>query len=725
MQGYPAGSPQFDLTKALDASQVMVCDLGGVIYWWSGGLEMLYGWTASEAVGRISHELLGAEYPMPREEIETELLRTGYWTGEVKYRRQDGGSIWVTTHWTLQRDASGTPGMVVKTSSDITRRKHIEEELKLSERRFRALVESNPLPVSEVRYGGRVLRANKAFLDLVGITREEFEHHGLDVSEVTPREWMRAIEPALAEAFEARSPILYEKEYLRRDGTRIPVAVGLCWSNMAAGEALAFVMDLTEQKRTEQALRQSEQRFRLVVESAPSGMLMVDEHGIIVLVNSQVERIFQYSREEMIGQTVDFLIPESYRPRHAAQQDNYFRAPRARRMGTGPELFARRKDGTEFAVEIGLTPIETPDGPMVLSAIVDITDRVQAAQALRESEERFRTLVETIPGIVFTADAAGNNTFSNPESEKYTGVPAEELRGDGWLEVVHPDDRERARAAWNAGAQTGCAYDVEYRFLRADGVYRWQLGRVVPLRTAQGHVNGWMGICTDIDDQKRVASQLETLVRERTSALEAALAEKTVLLKEVHHRVKNNLAIISSLLRMQARNTTDAGATHGLEDSHRRVQAMARVHEHLYGTEQLDRINFAEYLRQLAEELYSSMVPETRPIRLRVDTDPIELALDRAIPCGLIVNELLSNAFKHAFPAGRTGEVRVGLARAKEALGVLEVRDDGIGIPSEVDWKRPQSLGMRIIQVLAKQMDGTIELESDGGTVFRLTFPLG
>jgi PAS domain S-box-containing protein len=219
----------------------------------------------------------------------------------------------------------------------------------------------------------------------------------------------------------------------------------------------------------------------------------------------------------------------------------------------------------------------------------------------------------------------------------------------------------------------------------------------------------------------------EDLLRTANQQLASALTQKTVLLKEVHHRVKNSLAVVSSLLGMKADATEIPEAKEALEDSRRRVHSIALIHEQLYGSETFDRIDFREYARQLAGELHSSFVSEPERIALRLDVAPIEMGVHRAIPLALILNELVSNAFKHAFPGGRRGEVVVSLR--KPAPGDLEfaVEDNGIGSPPGLAERNPDSLGLKIVGILSRQLEGSIQQQSGAGagTRFVLRFPAG
>jgi two-component sensor histidine kinase len=204
--------------------------------------------------------------------------------------------------------------------------------------------------------------------------------------------------------------------------------------------------------------------------------------------------------------------------------------------------------------------------------------------------------------------------------------------------------------------------------------------------------------------------------------IKASLREKEVLLQEVHHRVKNNLQVISSLLNLQANAVEGTRALDVLRDSQDRVRSMALVHEKLYQSSDLSQIDFADYTRSLTRALLSSYKAQKRGISLHTNTGDVSLSIDAAIPCGLILSELVSNALKHAFPDGRRGSIVVGLWE-RNGMTVLTVRDDGIGMPAEIDMLRSESLGLQLVSTLVTQLDGALAVERERGTMFTVKFP--
>ena len=226
-------------------------------------------------------------------------------------------------------------------------------------------------------------------------------------------------------------------------------------------------------------------------------------------------------------------------------------------------------------------------------------------------------------------------------------------------------------------------------------------------------------------DGKTVYTVIMRDVTERAETeerLKSSLHEKEALLKEIHHRVKNNLQVISSLLALQARSVTDETTKKKFHESRDRIHSMALLHESLYQSDNLAWIDFPEYIKQLADHLFRSYGVTAERVRLRTDLDRLFLNMDTAVPCGLIINELISNSLKYAFPEGRSGEVHLELREKQDRTAQLIVEDDGVGLTPGFDWVNARSLGLRLVRTLAQQLDGTLEVGSGPGTSFQLTF---
>jgi len=447
------------------------------------------------------------------------------------------------------------------------------------------------------------------------------------------------------------------------------------------------------------------------------------------MVNAQTERLFGYARQALLGQTIEKLVPERFRHAHPGLRTAFFAGPTARPMGAGRDLFGLQRDGREFPIEIGLNPIETDEGPMVLAAIVDISDRADAARALAHSEAEFRASFEGAAVGKLLADPTDRRILRlNSALARMLGREPEALIGRTTAAFTFPDDLA-ADAADFARLITGQDQSAvrEMRWLRRDGTPFW-----VRVSTAVAHATG-DGVRTivvrtveDIDTRFRAEAalrdakqELERVVAQRTEAL----AQRDLLLREVYHRVKNNLQLVDSLLMMQGRKIDDPQAKQALTAVRGRIAALALVHQQLMGSSDLKTFDVVPFLDELSRNILEG--GGTAGVNISVDACTLDVGLDFAVPLGLLVTELVTNSLKHAFPHG-TGTISVSLRNDDAGKLVLIVADDGVGPPADAPAERPGSgLGSRIIRNLVGQLDGTISVRNDRGmtTEIHLAMP--
>lgn len=343
-----------------------------------------------------------------------------------------------------------------------------------------------------------------------------------------------------------------------------------------------------------------------------------------------------------------------------------------------------------------------------------------------ELETRFRTMADHAPVLLWMAGTDGLCNFFNQRWLDFTGRKLEEEVGSGWAGGVHPEDFQRCMSTYLESFVARRSFSMEYRLRRHDGTYRWVYDQGAPRFEQDGNFAGYIGSCTDVTEQRlardalgQLTLELEDRVRERT----AIAAEREVLLREVHHRVKNDLQLISSLLSMQARRLSDPDSVLALAECQSRVQTIALIHEYMYQSENLARLPLSRNIRGLAANLLRVVGPPERAIHLEVDVEEgLELPVDRAIPCGLILNELMTNALKHAFPEGRPGTLRITLRREPPDRVALAVSDDGVGLPEGEHGATNGSLGWRLVKSFAEQLGAELRVSSDAGTRVEVVF---
>ena len=463
--------------------------------------------------------------------------------------------------------------------------------------------------------------------------------------------------------------------------------------------------------------------YRVVIDVSPTCMLMVDAGGAIVLANDALLALFGYRRNELIGMQVDALLPTQLASGHRALREQFLAKPRARLMGEGLELYGRRKDGTDVPIEVGLKPVETPGtttARFVLCSVVDVTARKRAADQLRLA-------IEASPAGMLLVQPDGKIVLVNAEVERMFGYRRDAIIGKS-VDMLVPDAVRGGHAALRKAYTESPGVRAMGRGRDLAGV-RFD-GSLVPIEVGLNPVQtegGSFVLCSivDITERRRADALRDSLLAEvekRNSELEAALRDREVLLQEVHHRVKNNLQVITSLLSIQMRRLDPGHARDQLEHASSRIGTISLVHELLHRAKDTATVHVAPYVRALVDNVISAN-SASEQVAVRVDVDPVALPIEKAIPIGLVVNELVTNAFKYAF-ANRRGELAISLTSLPDDLLRLVVRDDGPGLPSAVDPQAGSSVGMQIVRSLSNQLRGKLDLERNPGVTWALTFPL-
>ncbi|MBI2947191.1 MAG: PAS domain S-box protein [Verrucomicrobia bacterium] len=341
-----------------------------------------------------------------------------------------------------------------------------------------------------------------------------------------------------------------------------------------------------------------------------------------------------------------------------------------------------------------------------------LAEHTRTIVALRESEERFRSAFDYAAIGMALVATSGKWMKVNRTLCEIVGYAEGDFRSLYFHSLTHPDDvaDHQARLRGLLAGESG-AFQMEARFLHRSGSVVWVFLSVSLLRDGKGKPLYFIAQIQNITERKRADEQVKSSLR-----------EKEVLLKEIHHRVKNNLQVISSLLRLQSGYVKDEAAKELFRESQNRVRSMALIHQKLYQSQDLARIDFNEYLLSLLAMLFRSYGAHAGTINLETHVDPVFLDIDTAIPVGLLVNELASNSLKYAFPENRCGTIRIDFRAVGHDEFVLALRDDGIGLPGDFDLDKVLTLGLRLVKILTSQLGGTLTFHRNGGTGFTVTF---
>ncbi len=465
--------------------------------------------------------------------------------------------------------------------------------------------------------------------------------------------------------------------------------------------------DITPRRKMEIALRESEEKYRAIVENTHDAIYIYQD-DTFVYGNTRFCELSGYSLDEIMQKTFMDLV-------HPGDRERVIDIARRRARGDDiPSSYEARiiiKDGSVKHFEFNPTVIEYNGKYAVLGAASDITRRKQTEQALKESEEKYRSIFNNVQDVFYRTDLEGIITEISPSIFRESGYTREELIGRP-VHMVY-EKKEDRNILLNEIIQKGEVFDYDLRLRGKDGTLIYTSANAHLLFNDEGRPVG-------------VEGSLRNVTGRRTAedALKKSLKEKEVLLREIHHRVKNNFQIISSLLNLQTRGVQDEGILQQFNEIKSRIRSMSLIHEKLYQSKEISLIDFASYIGTISKELFRNYYTGSAHPEFIIETDPVLLTIDQAIPCGLIINELLTNTFKYAFPPHWEGKpvIRLALRLSDGEKVLLSVSDNGVGIPSHIDHRTTSSLGLSLITMLTAQIGGEIRIDRAAGTSAIITF---
>ncbi|MEG4107874.1 PAS domain S-box protein [Microcoleus sp. S13_C5] len=710
----------------LASDGIIIRDMDDRIIYWNQGAEKLYGWTKAEVVGEYIHTFLETVFPKPLETLMAEFLQQGNWEGELQHTTRDGRHIIVASRWTLQRDGEGKPCAQLEINNDISDRKQAEDALKQSEERYRSLI----LATSQIAW---TADAEGRSPDLPSWRA----YSGQTEAEVIGLGWLDAIHPddrertnqVWMEAVQTRS--LYDIEYRIRgaDGNYRYFqvrGVPILNEDGSLREWVGTCSDIHDRKLAEDAIKQSEERYRSLIAATSQMVWTADAEGRCPDLPSMRAYTGQTEAEVVGYGWLDAIHPDDLERTNqvwmeAAQTNSLYEI----------EFRLRGADGNYRYFQARGVPILNEDGSVRewIGTCTDIHDRKQAEDAIKQSEERYRSLTLAISQIVWITDAEGR-CQDTPSMRAYTGQTVEEVVGFGWLDTIHPDDRELTVQVWNEAVQTKSLYEIEYQLRGADGNYRYFQARAVPILNEDGSIREWVGTSIDIHDRK----QTEIVQTKAREAAEAASRAKSEFLANMSHELRTPLNGIMGYAQILQRSKVLN------EEERSRIDVIYQCGSHLL-TLINDILDLSKIEAQKVELMPTDFhfpaflqgVAEMCRIRAEIKGIHFHFPSSPELPIGIRADEkrlrqVLFNLLSNAIKFTDEGSVTFIVSFATEGKIRFEVRDTGTGIAQEqleaifqpfeqVGDRRRQTegtgLGLAISQRIVELMGSTIQVQSE------------
>lgn len=707
-QALRASEELYKSTVKASPDGIIVADLKGQIILASPAAFPIFGYQITDNIlGRQILEFIASEeHERTIKDIET--IINGKLSGSEFYkcRRKDGSLVETEIDGELILSTDGQPNGFVFVIRDITERKRAEKALRESEEKWRSLVSNSPDFIALHDKDGNYLFLNH-FAE--GFTEKDILGH--TVFEFLAPQSKELFKSKFDECISTWMPVKFEHVASGNFGgmrmyeeTFVPILTKNEGVNI-----LAVAKDITEQKLSERKLQESEEHFRLIFEDGSIAMALVNADIRFTQVNKAFVALLGYSEAELLNMTfVD--ISDSESTDHDIRQIKRLLNREIALYRTEIKFLSSDKKTVWGLVQISVMYGKEGEFLSLLIMINNITIRKKAEEALVESQEIFNQFMLNSPIYVFFKDAKLRSLRLSRNFEQMLGRPLQELLGKS-MDELFPSELARKMLEDDFRVlKEGKLTEIEEEL---NGRYYSTTKFPIYINDTPMYLAGYT---IDVTSRKLAAD-----------AVKAALKEKEILLREVHHRVKNNLQVVSSLLNLQANKIPDKAIKGILEQSRNRIRSIALVHEKLYQTGNFAEINIKEYTRSLLAELFRVYLSDPQKIHIRTEIENVDIPLVYAIPYGLILNEIISNSLKYAFPDEMANKIKpeifIRLKTLSDNSLQLIAGDNGIGLPDDYQATDSLSLGLYLIRILAtEQLNGGIEIDNKKGTIFTITF---
>ncbi len=656
----------------------------------------------NELIGKNMDDLFPSDFAKKMVADDIQILKEG----KVKYIDEEfNGRKYTTIKYPIH--INDNPTYLAGFTIDVTDRMRIEEALREGEAKLSAIFENSCDAIGVSKSGTHTL-VNPAYAALFGY-QNAAELSGIPVLDlIAPNE-----RDSVWQKFQKRlknepTPSSYDTLGLRKDGTIFDMEVNASiYSLRDEIFTVAVTRDISMRKRTEESLQKSEAQKNAILNGITANIAFVDSNLKIIWANRTAAESVNRSPDEMAGHTCHEFWADPLKPCCGCPTLKAFQTKKTE------AIIMHTPDGRIWE-ERG-EPVFDQKGNLigVVEIARDITDSKNIEEALQKSEKRFRLSMEATRDGLWDWDIRTGDGYFSPGYYHMLGYDADSfpMTGNSWLELMHPDDRVRTLKANQECIDGRCeTFETEFRMKAKNGEWRWIMGR---------------GKCVERDEHKRALRLVGTHVdiTDRKLAeekIKMLLAEKELMLKEVHHRIKNNMNTIAGLLFLQANMLKESAARSALMDSKNRVMSMMVLYDKLYCSDDFNEISIKDYLEPLLDEIIN-MFPNKTNVKIIKNIDDFKLESKILSPLGIIVNELITNIMKYAF--GEGGDATIGIsASAKNGRITCVIEDNGKGLPESINLDSPHGFGLQLVDMLVKQIDGDIRIERSEGTRFIIEF---
>lgn len=458
-------------------------------------------------------------------------------------------------------------------------------------------------------------------------------------------------------------------------------------------------------KRSEESLKENQELLKATLRSIGDGVISADELGNITDMNYVAETLTGWTRSEAIGEPIErvFKIINAKTKRRMRNSVDPL-VPREKNMGLDNQALLISKTGSEHRIAESSAPILSEKGYTIGSVLVfrDISKEYTLLENIKESESRFKIVANAAPVMIWVSGLDKKCNWFNQTWLDFTGRSMEQELGDGWAEGVHPDDLEACFQIYSSHFDEREPFSMTYRLKNRNGDWRWIQDNGLPIKNESGIFTGFIGSCVDITEAK---GALETLAKD--------LQERDYLYKELQHRVKNSMSMISSIVEIEASRSSDAKLENTLENLVNRIHSVGNLYEMLYTSDNSHSVRLDRYIQKITENLLNAFQEKTNGVSLQWNLEDLEIDVKSAIPLGLILNELVTNIFKYAFPKKQEGKISIRLFKEDSWVNLV-VSDNGVPFPEGFRTDYSPGLGLQLVNMLVAQLKGNIQWKLNG-----------